>query len=209
MMTSKTFATISYNTNDFLSEKLDKLIEDGVIDFYMWIAHAPEEDEKKGHKHLFIMPSTKINTQRIVDYLKEVDLKNPDKPPLGCLPCRASIFGDAYLYFLHDSAYLASKGMSRKYHYTHSDLIVSDTDFLHELCATVDRSKFIGIERVKVAVENGQSFSQLLQMGAVPIQLIAQYEKAYDYLMSNRTHRNGRKTHTPIVDEETGEIIKE
>lgn len=174
----------------------------------MFVTHAPEEDELKSHKHVYFVPAKKINTATIIDFFIEKNPQDAEKP-FKCMPCRSSKFDDAYLYFRHDKAYLASKGMSRKFEYAHSDIWCTDYDFLRELVSTVDKSKFIGMERLNLAVQNNMSFTEFFAMGGVPIQLISQYEKAYNLLLGAHTYRNGRQTHTSNVDEETGELLED
>ena len=69
MRTSKAFATISYNTTDFLKLKLGELVERGVLDFWAFVDHLPEIDEKKPHKHLFCVPSKLFECSTLIDYL--------------------------------------------------------------------------------------------------------------------------------------------
>lgn len=212
MRTSKPFATISYNSKDFLTEKLNSLIDDNIIDFYTFIEHTAEEDELKNHIHLFIMPSSTLDTKVIKDYLLEHDKKNPTKP-LGCTIFCSSKFDDWYMYCLHDKQYLLSKGQKRKYQYHRSLFVTSDEEFLNEKVRCIDRSKFVGMERLVSAVSGNIPFSELVRLGQVPIQLIGQYKYAYECLLSaNTVDRNGRVTHTPkkpvtLTDVETGEVV--
>ncbi len=194
MKTSKPFSTISYNSADFLENKIAELIQAGVIDFACYIEHQAEEDEKKSHKHVFIMPSGIVDTNKFFKCFEEKDETNAK--PLGCTIGVSSKFDDWYLYAMHDTAYLASKGQSRKYHYTFTQFRNTDEDFFRELVNMVDRSRFIGTERVINAVKDGIPFEELILYGAVPIQLIHQYKFAYECI-NGALYRNGRKTHTP------------
>lgn len=217
MRTSKPISTISYNTENFLVSKLNELVDNGILDFWVFIEHAPEVDEKKEHKHLYLMPSTIIQTDYVKKCLQETDLKNPEKP-LGITIFVSSKFDDWYLYGCHDKAYLASKGQTRKYHYVKSQFLTSNDDHFGELVRCVDRSKFVGMERVIDAVENNVSFQEMVRLGQVPIQLINQYKYAYECIAGCELNRNGRETHTPkprkteettyLIDEETGEIVQ-
>lgn len=209
MKTSKPFSTISYNTSEFLRIKLDGLVNRRKIAFYGFIEHLPEEDEKKAHKHLYIVPNGQLNTDEILDFLLELDPKNPDKP-LGCIPCHSSKFADWYLYSVHDKDYLASKGQSRKYSYSKEELIVSDSDFLNEEIHRMDLSKLSKVKALRNAAESGIPFEQMLITGQIPVQQVYAYKQTYDMILSylDRTQRNGRGTHQ-IVDPETGEILIE
>lgn len=198
MKTSKPFSTISYNSVDFLTVKLNDLINRRKIAFYAFIHHLPEEDEKKPHKHLFIVPNGQINTDEILDYLLEFDAKQPDKP-LGCIPFHSSKFADWYLYAKHDKDYLASKGQTRKYHYEKDEFIVSDTDYFNEEIHCIDLSKLSKVKALRNAVENNVPFEHLLMNGQIPVQQVYAYKQAFDMIAnySNETNRNGRLTHSP------------
>lgn len=196
MKTSKPFSTISYNSCEFLLVKLNDLINRRKIAFYGFIEHLPEEDEKKAHKHLYIVPNGQINTDEILDYLLELDPKNPDKP-LGCIPFHSSKFTDWYLYTSHDKDYLASKGQSRKYSYQKDEFIVSDSDFFNEELHRMDLSKLSKVKALRDAVETGVPFEHMLISGQIPVQQVYAYKQTYDMILSylDRTHRNGRDTH--------------
>lgn len=207
MRTSKSFATIDYNSRDFLIVKLNELVRNGVLDFWAFIDHLPEDDETKSHKHLFCVPSGRFDTAQLLPYLDEIDPQNPDKP-LRCLACRSSKFDDWYQYSLHDTVYLASKGQSRRYHYSREEIVCSDPDYLSELIHQIDYSKIARITSLKQAVNDGVPFFEMLSRGQIPIQQINQYLTAYDLLCSRSTSRNGREGHEN-VDIETGEILGE
>lgn len=207
MKTSKPFSTISYNTADFLYQKLSELVSRRQIDFFAWVLHYPEEDEAKEHKHLYIVPNGRIDTDQVLDYLLELDPKKPDKP-LKCIRVKPSKFPDWYLYALHDTAYLASKGQARKYHYTLSDVVTGDKDYLLEEIHTIDFAKLNRFASLRDAALSGQRFEELLMSGAIPIQQTYAYRQAYDLMANYRTDRNGRESHQKI-DPITGEVLTE
>lgn len=210
MKTSRPFSTISYNSKDFLKSKLDELVQKRYISFYTFVEHFPEDDEKKKHKHLLIIPNGQVQTDQITDILQELDLSNPLKP-LGVMPWRNSKFGDWFLYACHDSAYLMSKGQSRQHHYQECDFVSSDEDYLHELSHTIDRTKYVKSQEFYEKAVNGVPFIALVGQGQVPMPQFNQYKAMYDYIQ-DMTFRNGRKTHSPKennlqVDLETGELL--
>ncbi|MBQ8429146.1 MAG: hypothetical protein IJX30_03510 [Clostridia bacterium] len=177
-----------------MENKISEFISAGVIDFACYIEHMPEDDEKKAHKHVLFFPSGIVDTNI---FFKEFAEKDPtNAKPLGCTIAVSSKFDDWYLYAVHDKRYLASKGQARKHHYTYSQIRNTDEDFFREMVNNIDRSKFIGSERVINAVKDGMPFEELVLLGAVPIQLINQYKFAYECI-NGALYRNGRKTHTP------------
>lgn len=206
MKTSKPFATISYNTPDFLYAKLIDQVNRGNLSWFAFVKHYAEEDEKKDHLHVFFIPDGQIDTKSLGDLLREFDPTHPDKP-LSVLPFQSSKFPDWYLYASHNTEYLATKGQSRKYHYQKSDFKTSNEDYLTELEHLIDRSKINNITVVREAVENKVPFCSLVKEGRIPVQLINQYQKVYDLIEHNNAIRNGKTTHTPIVDPDTGEVL--
>lgn len=189
-----------------MQTKLNDLVNRRKIAFYAFIEHLPEEDEKKKHKHIFIVPNGQINTDQIYDYLLEIDPANPDKP-LSCIPFRSSKFADWYLYTIHDRDYLASKGQSRKYFYKNEDFIVSDSDFFNEEIHTIDLSSLSKMKNLRNAVATGVSFEQMVINGQIPIQQVYAYQRAYDLIQDyqSKTYRNNKTSHQ-VVDPETGEV---
>lgn len=202
MNTRSPIATISYNSDSFLIRELDKLIAEHVIEFYAFISHVPEEDEKKIHKHLFVIPSCQIDTFVLNDRLSEIDLSNPSLPPLSCIRWVHSKFADWYMYGLHDVDYLATKCETRKFHYMKSDFIVSDMDYFNELIHTSDFVKYKTFAKFRDMIKSGVGFRELFSNGFIPIQQIVQYKKAYNLLkfgnmdyVPDYTDRAGRSGH--------------
>ena len=189
-----------------MQTKLNDLVNRRKIAFYAFIEHLPEEDERKKHKHVLIIPNGQINTDQVYDFLLEIDPANPDKP-LGCTPFRSSKFSDWYLYSIHDRDYLASKGQSRKYFYKNEDFIVSDSDFFIEEIHSIDLSSLSKMKNLRNAVSSGVSFEQMVINGQIPIQQVYAYQRAYDLIQNyqTRTFRNNKTSHQ-AVDPETGEI---
>ena len=182
MITRTSIATISYNSVPFLVHTLNELIERGVIEFYAFIDHMPESDETKSHKHLFIIPSSNVDTFSLQNQLKEVDLDHPDLPPLGCIMFRHSKFSDWFLYCQHDRDYLAMRGELKEFIYTKDDFIVSDKDYFNELIHTSDFSKFKIFQKLRDAVSSDVSFRDLVSNGFVPVPQIVQYRMAYNIM---------------------------
>ena len=133
MRTSKPIATISYNTEEYLVSRLQELVRNKKICDYMYIKHFKEEDETKDHIHLWIKPNTLIDTMDIQDFMREYDMNDISKKPLGCIDFRASKTDDWILYSQHDPRYLASKFESRMYIYTKEDFRYYDIDTFEDL----------------------------------------------------------------------------
>lgn len=200
MRTTKPFSTISYNSKSYLNVKLQELIKKRIINFFCFIEHYKEDDEKKNHFHVFIIPNGAFNTDQLTDYLLEPLLGSDESLPLGIKPCRASKWDDWYLYCSHNEPYLIAKGQQRKYHYTDEDFISSDSDYFLELVHTIDKTKIFRQSEFVKRVYDGETLFTMIESGFLPISQIAQWSKAYDLLHVAKTLRNDRKTHTPEYD---------
>ena len=213
MRTSKPFSTISYNSDKYITSKLNDLVSAGKISFWCAIRHKPESDEKKAHLHVYINPSCMFQTDDLKCYLAEVDPENPNQP-LTCITARSSkTFDDWVLYALHDKRYLASKGLSREHHYNRNALFSSDVNELDMLFNEVDMCKYTVYQTLLDFKQEGKTFEQFLMTGQCPIQQIRNYAFAWTLLDPVACIRQ-EPTHTPIdepqnllFDSETGEIL--
>jgi len=195
LKTSKPISTISFNSDDFLKYKLDELVENHIVEFYAMIKHHPEDDEagKKYHWHVYIEVSKIVQTVFLGDLFNEPVPDN--NKPLKCLPFESSNFANWYLYALHDVDYLALKNQSRKYHYTHNDIITNDEDMLLFRVKSIDMTKISPLHGLKEAKDMGLSFKEFFMRGSIPIQQLSSYMTAWDILSENKTNRNYRKGH--------------
>lgn len=105
-MTNKPISTISYNTEAFLVERLEKWRSEHKIQTYMYICHVGEDGDKN-HIHLRIEPNCKLDPMNLSADLEEIDPKH--EKPLGCRPWRPSVEEDWFLYVIHDKEYLKLK----------------------------------------------------------------------------------------------------
>lgn len=186
MKTQCPISTISFNTKEFLINTLNQLN----CEFWFAVEHFPEEDEKKKHFHVYIEPSCRVDTDSLRKALEQI-VPN-DELPLGCLPFRKSKFCDACLYFLHDKEYLASKFMSRKYHYTFDDVITNSFEFFVECYNLVDRKKLCSSGKFVELARQGVDFNSIVAQGYVPIPLIRQYKMFYNALVEDLSYRNNK-----------------
>ena len=213
MRTSKPFSTISYNSDKYITSKLNDLVKSGKISFWCAIRHQPESDEKKSHLHVYINPSCMFQTDDLKSYLAEVDIDHPNQP-LTCITARPSkTFDDWVLYSLHDKRYLASKGLSREHHYNRNAIFTSDVNELDMLFNEIDMIKYTVYQTLLDFKQEGKTFEQFMMTGQCPIQQIRNYAFAWSLLDSGSVIRQ-EPTHTPIdvssgylIDVETGETI--
>jgi len=181
--------------------KLNELVQAKKVSFWSYIKHLPEDDEggKKEHMHVYIEPSKMIQTDEIREFLKEYDPEHPDKPK-GCLKFNSSKFDSWYMYALHDSRYLASKGQSRKYHYMHDDIVASDDDDLIMMARSIDLMSLSPYADMLDAQAHGVTWAEYFMRGTVPLPQVALFERAWNLLLSGTTERN-------FINKDTGEVI--
>lgn len=211
MKTTLPFSTISYNSAAFLELKLNEHLKAHTISFWAYVTHQPEEDERKEHHHVWIVPSRGILTDSLMDDFLEFDPEKPNKPR-ACLPCSSSKnFADWYLYAVHDEKYLLMKGQTRKYHYRYNAVKTSNEDYLLELYKSIDITKLTPYEAIKQAVGNGLTFDELVAQGQVPIPQFDSWRKAFASIRSSmfKTNRDGRPNHEPDQDDEQPNRVPE
>lgn len=200
MRTTKPISTISFNTTAFLALKLDELVKAGRLSFWAFVEHQPEDDEggRKFHHHVYVEPSKMLQTDDLRRELLEPDPEN-DKPR-GCLVWNSSKFADWYMYSKHDRAYLAYKQQSRRYEYRYEEFITSDSDDLLCKVKSIDHLQLTPFHAMREAMDTGLTFAEYFSSGCVPLQLVKQYETAWNYLIAGSTCRNDKPNHDMDFD---------
>ena len=186
MKTIKPVSTVTWNTDYFLINKLNELVDDHIILFWFYVKHCAESDEKKEHIHLYIEPDSRIDTNDLRSQFEELPPKDSEnKDIIRPLPFTVSKFDTAYLYFTHNKLYLDSHGYSKQF-YNYTDIVTSDEYLLHEKVALIDYYKLEGgkANQVKQAVLCGVSFEDMCLSGMIPVQQIKQYQLFYTMLVS-------------------------
>ncbi len=196
MKTRKPFSTVWFGSTNFLKVQLDDILKRNKILFYAFVKHYAEEDERKDHAHVYIVPDGDIDTTQLTDILTEYDPNN--ELPIKPADYRSSKFGDWFLYSSHNTEYLASKGQSRKYHYSQDDFITSNTDYFIELIHQIDLSKINRIAELIKRAENGETFTSLVKAGKVPINLVSQYYRVFDMIQRDIDRQLNRKRQEEI-----------
>ena len=170
MATQKPISTISYNTEDFLKEKLDLWVHNHIIQTYMYICHKGEDGDKD-HIHLRIEPNKKLDPMDLMEELRE--FKIGEKKPLGCRPFRPSTEEDWFLYAVHDKDYLKLKynggDKGEKIPYNWQDIVVPEFYDLE-----------IAFIRAKSKLEHTTvNMATKMQNGIKPMDLILTGENPY------------------------------
>ena len=196
MRTSKPIATISYNSEEYLKQTLTKLYDNFIISDWKYIYHEAEEDEKKGHFHVFIKPNRLVDTMELQREFVELDINNPSKP-LKCIDFRSSDSDNWILYSQHFGPYLASKMESREFCYSREDFRFADEDTFdfdyHHAFYGSDWAK--NNEILRLLSDGSVNPHELIDSGAVSLNMANQIN-AYFYMKNHYgLERNGRNNH--------------
>ena len=185
MKTSKPIGSISYNSDVFLLQTLERLVSAHVLSFYMAVCHMAEDDEagKKDHWHIYLEPSKSLQTDDLKLEFTEPD-PDPSKPPLGILPLRSSKVSDWLLYALHDRDYCVAKHLTKKYVYTLDDVKSNDLNEVHRLFYMIDRTALTPWSAMKDAQKSGVDWIEFCTSGHVPVPQIHSYHEAWSALKS-------------------------
>ena len=170
MATQKPISTISYNSEEFLKEKLEIWYKAHIIQAYQYIKHKGEDGDKD-HIHLRIEPNKKLDPMTLVEDLREF-VVGSDKP-LGVRPFRPSKEEDWILYAVHEKKYLDHKygggEKGEKLPYSWQDIKVSEYYDME-----------VAYIRAKAYMEHtSTNIAKTLQEGGNPINLIRMGENPY------------------------------
>lgn len=194
MRTSKPIATISYNTPEYLTQKLDELFRNHKISDWIFISHFAEEDQKKNHIHLWVKPNTLLDTMDLQNHFLQFNPADPKKP-FKCIDFRASAIDDFILYNQHYKPYLASKGESREYHYTKDDFVYCDEDSFEDLYNHAFKgSEWAKRNQILEQLASGMiNPANLILNGTIPLNMASQLN-AFRYMQTHYgVDRGGRE----------------
>ena len=190
MKTTKPISSISWNSRNYLVDRLEELRKAHLIAFWVLVKHTAEEDEKKDHIHFYVEPNRSIDTELLRE--KFIELV-PGSKPLGVNKFQKSDFKNWLWYCLHDKAYLLSKGETRKYHYSIEDLISSDDGDLRQRIQENPRPES-EYSKVEELIQQGLSNEAIAQTMNVPLFRFEYFCRAVEKLSTlGETNRANRK----------------
>ena len=168
MATIQPIATISYNTKEFLVEKLETMRAEHRILSWFMLHHDPDQDDKSPHWHVRIIPNTKIDLAALFDEFIEY-LPGEDLPRRTICWRTSTSEPDAILYFLHHEKYLRYKKMERNCHYIFDDFVCSDRVDLEYryFCALEWLRNSVEDQECEDRIKAGESIKQLAMDGLV------------------------------------------
>jgi len=211
MRTSKPISTISYNSPEFLKDKLNEWVKKGLIAYWCFISHKGETLDdgtvEKDHIHVFLEPNKTVDTLALQFDSQEFDAEHPDKP-FKCIHFQSSKYDEWTWYVLHDAMYLAMHLESRQYEYTKDDFVYSDEDeFEDRYQRAIHSSDVVKKLKVHTAYANGYRASDMAYQGLIMPQNAVQF-MAFDKLFEEGEKRKleeirrEEERNAPIADEE-------
>lgn len=157
-LTTKPISTISYNSPEFLRDRLDSLFKAKRIADYRYILHFGEEGDKD-HFHVWLMPGRRLDTAELVDFFSEPDPLKPDKP-LGVQPFRKSDEDNWLMYSIHDPEYLETHNTDESHEkipYTLDDVQTPFPDALRRTFRRAVRLRRNDTQRIIDSLMEGNS----------------------------------------------------
>lgn len=187
--TTKPISSISWNSLQYLVDRLEELRKAHLIAFWVLIQHHAEDDEKKDHIHFYIEPNRSIDTEELRENFIELV---PNTKPLGVNKFQKSDFKNWLWYSVHDKAYLASKQQSRKYHYSVTDLISSNDEDLRQRIQENPRPESEQTRAYEL-IKQGYSNEEIRQIMNTPLRNMFYISQALNRMRYDETNRGNRQ----------------
>lgn len=152
-------------------------MDDGTILFWAFINHKGDVDIKKDHVHVYVIPSSRIDTVSFNERFVEIDPGNA--LPLRLQIWRFSKWDDWYLYAIHDPDYLEMKGQKRNYRYSREEIHCSDHDQMDYMISTIDYGQIFSLTKIISAAEAQMPIAQALREGIIPPGKVTKYMNVF------------------------------
>ncbi len=195
MATQKPISTISYNTESFLKETLDRWVNAHIIQSYQYISHKGEDGDKD-HLHVRVEPNKKLDPMELTAELTEFVVG--ESKPRVVRPWRFSKEEDWFLYVVHDPDYLKGKyDKGEKLPYKWQDIVVPDNYDLEiafiRAKATLEHSTSNLAKRLR----DGEKALSLIQTGENPFTVNALVRAITDETYSS-LHSENERLHSEV-----------
>lgn len=174
VQTNQPISTISYNSPQWFSDVLERLVNGGIVDWAYFISHKGENG-LKDHIHAYIVPNRRVDTSALRREFFEPDPPNPK--PLGCEPFVKSVLSHWLRYAVHDPLYLkmhhSDNDGDGKIPYKVSDISivnVSDDQLQRHWKTSEEVVKTKQLTAVKRLANGGSALDTVLVDGLQPTQ---------------------------------------
>lgn len=168
MATRNPLSTISYNSEKFLCETLNRLFNAHIIQSWQFIKHKGEEGDKD-HIHLRVVPNKSLDPMSLRDEFKEYVSSSPK--PLWILDWRNAKEEDWLLYAVHNEDYLAKKypWENHKIVYDLQDIKCNEGYMLEESYLRALASLRHSSSSIAHSISNGDRPIDLIKKGENPM----------------------------------------
>lgn len=180
MSVTSPFGFISYNSRDFLQRTLQTFINDGkFIRCACW--YHESTGTEKNHFHCWVEPAVPIEVTTLAENFVELD-EEGNQQSIAIRPRCRSKWNDAYLYGIHDSDYLASKGLIRELVNIKTDMHIYLGDFKADIAEAefyLNKSCLAPYARLKKLVCEGKTLEEVYILLRIPFAQLNSVKNAY------------------------------
>ena len=184
MAVTSPFGFISYNSRDFLQRTLQTFIDDGkFLRCACW--YHESTGTEKNHFHCWVEPAIPIEVSTLAENFVELD-ENGNQQSIAIRPRCRSKWVDAYLYGIHDSDYLTSKGLIRELVNIKTDMHIYLGDFRADIAEAefyLNKSCLAPYARLKKLVYEGKTLEEVFIILRIPFAQLNAVAKAYNNIL--------------------------
>lgn len=172
MKTSNYICGVSYNSEKFLVKKLKDLYNNKIICEWYYILHHAEEDEKKDHFHVCMLPRDRVDVCDLADEFDEFPKgkkSNPLKLIVNPRTTPRDKISEWFLYVLHNVDYLKTRGCELKvYYYDIADIKPFSSDVLDlRIFEAFHESIYTQDKRMRDLIERNVTVGDMFRSGMV------------------------------------------
>ena len=208
MVTSMPFGFISYNSPAYLRSVLQKFVDDSVFLRCACWFHESVDKSIKNHYHCWVEPNKQIDTSVLPSKFDEV-FDDGSRASIAIRPHCKSDWNNAYLYGIHDSAYLAFKGLQKELINIRSNLHIYLGDFTSDFAqAKIFRllKCLAPYQRLKELVEEGKTLEEVYIILRTPFAQFYTVKQAY-YSILRDMHMSAPKTLIEMSDDDFNKLL--
>lgn len=205
MSVTSPFGFISYNSRDFLQRTLQAFIDEGKFLRCACWYHESTGNEKN-HFHCWVEPAIPIEVTTLAENFVELD-ENGNQQSIAIRPRCRSKWVDAYLYGIHDSDYLTSKGLIRELVNIKTDMHIYLGDFRADIAEAefyLNKSCLAPYARLKKLVYEGKTLEDVYILLRIPFAQLNSVSHAYKEIK-----RQLYKEKQDVLIAEAGGLIEE
>ena len=209
MVTSMPFGFISYNSQAFLRSTLERFISESIFVRCACWFHESLDSNSKNHYHCWVEPARQIDTSVLPSRFDEV-FDSGVRASIAIRPRCKSDWNNAYLYGIHDSDYLAFKGLQKEQVNIKSDFHIYLGDFTADIAQANSyrlHKCLAPYQRLKELVQGGKSLEEVYTILRTPFAQFYTVKQAY-YSILRDMHISAPKTLIEMSDSDFRLLIE-